>query len=374
MSGLYLHIPFCRTACHYCDFHFSTNRSYQNDMVAALCKEIKVRKDFMKEELSSIYFGGGTPSLLTAEHLDQVFEAIYTYFPVNCNTEITLESNPDDLNPFYLNTLISKGINRLSIGFQSFDQKFLKLLNRIHDPSRARIIVEEAREAGFKNISIDLIYGIPAPENTAFLNDLEHCFYLAPEHISAYCLTVEPKTVFGRWLEKGKFIPADDEFSATQFEILTEAFEEKGYEQYEISNFARNQIYSRHNSGYWKGNSFLGIGPGAHSYDGNVRSFNIANNHLYLKKLSSGEPTWEEEILEKSDRFNEYILTSIRTKWGISFKTLEENFPENYGLTKEKMAHLEKNGLGFVEEELFKLTKRGKLLADEVSTFLFQLS
>lgn len=374
MAGIYLHIPFCRQACHYCDFHFSTRLELKDKMVRSICEELLLQRDYLEgEEIETIYFGGGTPSLLSKKELQDIFRTLSSTFSINSNAEITLEANPDDLNENQLEAFKSVGINRLSIGVQSFNQHHLEYLNRVHNSTEAESCVHLAQESGFDNISVDLIYGIPSPNHAIWRKDLEKLIELDPQHISAYCLTIEEKTVFGNWLKKGKIKAVNDEFSAKQFEIMLETLKENGYEQYEISNLTKPGKYSRHNSNYWNQKKYLGVGPGAHSYNRKTRQFNIANNPNYIKSIDQGTVPYTIDQLSVDDFINEYILTSLRTKWGTNNQYLVDKY--DYDLLLEKspyIALLVKRGFVVVSENKLVLTDEGKLFADSISAELFK--
>lgn len=373
MAGIYIHIPFCKQACHYCDFHFSTNPDGKQAMVAAIGRELEWQKNYLgPEKVGSIYFGGGTPSLLDAGELGYLLDIVARHFVWEEEVEITLEANPDDLTGEKLRGFRQAGINRLSIGIQSFDDNHLQYLNRAHNAGEARAALERAREAGFDNVSIDLIYGIPSAGDTVWKSDLAHAIALRPEHISSYCLTIEPRTVFGQWLKKGKIKAPDDEFEARQFEILLETLTRAGYEQYEISNFSLPGYHSRHNSNYWKQQKYLGAGPSAHSYNGKLRQYNVRNNAQYLKAIEREEIPFEPDNLEQKDHLNEYIMTSLRTKWGCDLLKVETDF--SLDLWDRNRPYLE----GLMENQLIKLdrnhiilTDSGKLLADRIASDLF---
>ncbi|UII28487.1 radical SAM family heme chaperone HemW [Fulvivirga maritima] len=373
MAGIYIHIPFCKQACHYCDFHFSTNQKYVNEMTVALCEEIKLQHNYLeKEPINTVYFGGGTPSILSKSNLGAIFEAIHKYFNVKEGAEITLEANPDDLTSEKLHDLYDLGVNRLSIGIQSFKEQVLQFLNRAHNRGQALSSVNEARNVGFNNISIDLIYGIPVNTHEDWVNDLDEIAQIRPEHISSYCLTIEPKTVFGHRAKKGTLSLKGEDFEAKQYDLLISKLKNIGYEHYEVSNFSLPGKHSRHNSSYWKQDKYLGIGPGAHSYNGNSRQFNISNNPKYISSLKQGNIPAEYEVLSREDKVNEYLLTGLRTLWGVDLnylkdiynydlKTLNDSYLKN--LISNKFATLEANDL--------KLTEEGLLLADEISSSLF---
>ncbi len=375
MAGIYLHIPFCKQACHYCDFHFSTNQGKKQEMIGAFVREIELQKDYLDgEPINTIYFGGGTPSLLSPGELRLLMDTVRKYFSVSPSSEITLEANPDDLTKETLLLLKESGINRLSIGIQSFDDEVLLFLNRAHDSIAAENCVELAREASFENISIDLIYAIPNQDHEAWAKNIERALALKPNHISSYSLTIEEKTAFGRWAASGKLRVKDDEFAATQLIMLVDKLEEKGFEQYEVSNFALPNFQSQHNSSYWRQQKYVGIGPSAHSYDGNSRQFNISNNHLYLKSIENNIVPATIEVLTRAEKINDYLLTTLRTSWGANLQTLKENF--NFNLMMEHEPYIKSlaaKGLVQIENEMLILTKTGKLFADKIASDLFMI-
>lgn len=339
----------------------------------AISTEIRMQQPYLgKERVKTIYFGGGTPSLIPVHELGGILETIHSTFQVNPLAEITLEANPDDLTPSALKAFSSVGINRLSIGIQSFHAEQLKFLNRAHDADSAVQSFNDARKAGFKNISIDLIYAIPGETDSQWLADIRNAIALQPEHISCYALTIEEKTVFGRWSAAGKLTPTVDEVAARQLEMLMDELSAAGYEHYEISNFAKPGWYSKHNSSYWKQEKYLGVGPSAHSFDSDTRQFNIANNHLYVKSIQEGNLAYEKEELTQEHKINEYILTTLRTSWGTNLQILKQLY--GYDLFKENDAYLSqllKNDFIVVENEVLRLTRKGKLLADKISSDLF---
>jgi oxygen-independent coproporphyrinogen-3 oxidase len=331
-----------------------------------------LRKSFPINPLESIYFGGGTPSLLTEIELNKLFEAIYQFFEVLPNAEVTLEANPDDLTNEKLNIFKKAGINRLSLGIQSFQDSHLKLLNRVHNAQQAIDAFNLSRDQGFSNLSCDLIFGIPAVDHSAWQEDLNIMLKLKPEHISAYCLTIEAKTALGSWVKKNTWKPADDDFAAIQYEMLMDQLEANCYHQYEISNFCLDKKYSRHNSAYWQNKNYLGIGPGAHSYNGNERSFNISNNPLYLKKVKIGENFSESEVLSKEEKINEYIMTSLRTIYGLDLIHLLKEYGHQFSVTQlNNLRQMVKAGLVRQEEHMVYLTRKGKFIADEIILRLF---
>ncbi|MCC5946355.1 MAG: radical SAM family heme chaperone HemW [Bernardetiaceae bacterium] len=373
MSGIYIHIPFCKQACHYCDFHFSTNLRNRDALIAALITEISLQKNFFpdKKSLHTLYFGGGTPSLLTAAEIAQITNEVAKHFSFVAKPEITLEANPDDLNDKKISELKSLGINRLSIGIQSFHEPHLKTMNRAHNAKEAENCLKIAQKYGFDNISIDLIYGIPAENHKIWKQDLEKAIAFGTQHLSAYCLTVEPHTALAYYTKKGTFKPADDEFAAAQFEWLCERSSELGFEQYEISNFAKNNAYSRHNSMYWQDKPYLGIGPSAHSYNGKQRLFNPANNRTYIVGLSQKQLVQKIDERQTIDQINEYMLTSIRTIWGCDLKHIKNKFKVDIAyLQAEIINNLKQKNWIFIENCVIFLTKEGKLFADEVSIAL----
>ena len=373
MAGIYLHIPFCKQACHYCDFHFSTNTKLKSNVIQAIKKEIFLQKGYLESEsISSIYLGGGTPSILSASELESILHSIREHFDIEEACEITLEGNPDDLNLAKLKEIKEIGINRLSIGIQSFHDEHLKFMNRSHNAEEAKSVLENARKLGFKNISLDLIYGISSPSHEVWLDDLKQVMKYQPEHLSAYCLTIEEKTVFGKWKKQKKLKEVEEDFAAEQFNSLLEACQANNYEQYEISNFSKKGFHSRHNSNYWKQVKYLGIGPSAHSYNGTSRQFNLSNNSKYIQALEQNKIPSELIELDKSEQINEYILTSLRTVWGTDLAYLRQKY--EFDLLTAKKHHLElleKNDFISLTNKTIKLQKKGKLLADKIASDLF---
>ncbi|UOQ97837.1 radical SAM family heme chaperone HemW [Hymenobacter sp. 5317J-9] len=376
MAGLYLHIPFCKQACHYCDFHFSTSLGLKSQLVEAIVRELELRRDYLPTDtvLETVYFGGGTPSLLKAAELDQILSAIHRHFAVAPGAEITLEANPDDLSAAKLHELRQAGVNRLSIGLQSFYEPHLRLMNRAHTAEESTTAVRRAQDAGFENISIDLIYGVPAPGHHIWEADLANAFALDVPHVSAYALTIEPGTAFGHRLQKGTFRAAPDEFVATQFEMLLAAMRAHGYEQYEISNFCQPGRESRHNGNYWRGVPYLGLGPSAHSYDGRNRQFTLANNPQYVAAvLERGEVPVTLDELTATDRANEYLLTTLRTARGCDLAHLRTQLGFDVQAAHAAyLAELQANGWARIQNEVLTLTDAGKLLADHITLELFQ--
>jgi oxygen-independent coproporphyrinogen-3 oxidase len=372
MAGLYIHIPFCKQACHYCDFHFSTNLQLMEQMMDSILLELQLRKAYLKgEAVDTIYFGGGTPSLVPVEYLEKILDQISALFP-GSKQEVTLEANPDDLNPQALATWKSLGIDRLSLGIQSFQDQILKAYNRAHNSKEATQAIQLARAAGFEKFSIDLIYGYPHSDHRLWQLDLEEALRLDPGHLSAYSLTIEPKTTFGNWTKKGKFSPAEDEFVAQQFEYLQEQCDKAGYLQYEISNFSRPNQAAVHNSNYWKRSPYLGIGPSAHSFDGNSRGFNPSSNTSYTKALAAGSVPFVLEELTPEECINEEILTGLRTSWGLDTGSLAERYHlDILEIKKGSITKLTELGMIHTEAKTLTLTRKGQLLADSIASDIF---
>jgi oxygen-independent coproporphyrinogen-3 oxidase len=383
MSGIYIHIPFCKQACHYCDFHFSTSMKKKDDMVLALAKEIQMRKsEFENEVVETIYFGGGTPSVLQMADLKFLISEVYKNYNVAENPEITLEANPDDLASLSVRaqsrTIFEEyksiGINRLSIGIQSFFEDDLKMMNRAHNSAEAKNCLEEATKY-FDNISLDLIYGIPGMSNEKWKQNIQMALSFGVSHISSYALTVEPKTALSKLIQTGKIAKPNDDLAQEHFTILVETLEANDFIHYELSNFGKENYFSKNNSAYWLGKKYIGIGPSAHSYDGISRSWNISNNTLYLKSLQENKLPNETEILSITDRYNEYIMTGLRTIWGVSLERIENEFGKDYldYLKKQSQKYL-KDELLFIENEVLKPTKKGKFLTDGIASDLFYLN
>ncbi len=374
MAGIYIHIPFCKQSCSYCDFHFSTSLRSKDAFVSSLIREIELQKNYLGKDalIETIYFGGGTPSLLSAKELDRIFKTLYDNFSIAKNAEITLEANPDDLSKSKLQELKSSPVNRLSIGIQSFFEEDLKLMNRAHTAQHAENCIKESQQSGFENITVDLIYGTPGLSNENWKKNLEKVFSYDITHLSSYSLTVEEKTPLESHIKKGKIKPVDEEQSTEQFLILMEETAKNGYEQYEISNFCKPGFHSRHNSNYWKGVKYLGLGPSAHSFDGNSRQWNISNNFRYIQSITENKIPAEKETLTTEQKFNEYMMTGLRTSTGISLEKVKTEFGENHLntlLTEAKM-YLNSDKIIQKENHLI-LTNQGKLIADRISSDLF---
>jgi len=373
MPSIYFHIPFCKQACHYCDFHFSTSTKYKSEILHAMAREIQIRKPLTTSNaLQSIYFGGGTPSLLEADEIQRLLDRVSKYYEIAADAEITIEANPDDLNPQKVQALRQTPINRFSVGIQSFFEEDLRWMNRAHNAQEAEAAIKRIQDAGFENITADLIYGFPLLTNEKWKHNIQQLLQYQIPHISAYSMTVEPQTALDSFIKKGKSPAMNEGQSADQFELLVEELLHNGFEHYEISNFAKGGHYARHNSNYWKGDTYLGIGPSAHSFDGKNRSWNIANNAKYMQAVVQGQPFFETEQLSFSNRVNEYIMTSLRTMWGIDLNTANLKFGTDI------VAHLLKNIQPFIENQVLILqdnhlilSSKGKLLADSIASTLF---
>ena len=375
MSGIYIHIPFCKQACHYCDFHFSTSMKKKDEMVLALAKEIELRKgESQYEIIESIYFGGGTPSVLTIDDIRFLINSVYEHYQVVENPEITLEANPDDLDNEIIIQYANSPINRLSIGVQSFFEDDLQLMNRAHNSAEAKKCLEFATQH-FDNISIDLIYGMPNMSNEKWLQNIETALSFNIPHISSYALTVEPKTALHKMIKSGSIPTLDDDLAQQHFHILIDKLQENGFVHYELSNFGKPDYFSKNNTAYWLGKKYIGIGPSAHSYNGESRSWNIANNSLYLKAIAENKLPSETEILSKTDQYNEYIMTGLRTIWGVSLVRIETEFGTKYleYLYQQAEKYISDNLLE-IENNVLKTTKKGKFLSDGIASDLFLLN
>jgi oxygen-independent coproporphyrinogen-3 oxidase len=374
VSGIYIHIPFCKKACHYCDFHFSTSLQHKDALVKSILTEIDLRNHYLPDkQIETIYFGGGTPSLLSEKETFLILEKIYKLYTVSKNAEITFECNPDDLSDEKLKELMRLEINRLSIGLQSFDEEELIWMNRAHTAKESEASVKRAQDRGFENITIDLIYGSKFSTITNWKKTLDKAIALDVKHISSYNLTIEEKTKLGHDVKAKKEIAVDDEKSSEMFLEMIDRLEKNNFIQYEISNFGKEGFFSTHNSNYWKGQHYLGLGPSAHSFDGASRQWNVANNNLYIKQVAEkGDTYFEKEVLTEKERFNEYMLTSLRTIWGIDLNYLKANF--NSDFVKTFLTQIDiyiKQERVFVNSNTYTLTDKGKLLADKIASELF---
>lgn len=371
---IYIHIPFCKQKCSYCNFHFSTSLNFKDEMLASMKKEIVLRKDELQNKnIQSLYFGGGTPSILTPDEIKSLIDEITKHFSFEKDIEITLEANPDDLNKDFLKGLADSHINRLSIGTQSFFEADLKLMNRAHTASEAEDSIKRAQDFGFENLSIDLIYGSPTSNIEIWKENVKKTVALEVPHISSYALTVEPKTALENWISKGKVNSPKEEEQNQEFYYLSDFLKYNGFEHYEVSNFAKPGFYSRHNSSYWKYKEYLGIGPSAHSYNGfDRRSWNVANNQQYITKLNSGLLAKEEEILSQKDQFNEMIMIGLRTIWGVDLISLNEKFNSEIleYFHKEIKLKLEEEVL-IIEENHLKIPEKHWFMADGIASDLF---
>ncbi len=374
MAGIYIHIPFCKQACHYCDFHFSTSLKKKEEMLQALEKELVMRKGELGEEVvETIYFGGGTPSVLDTQETDRLIQAVWDHYAVVEDPEITLEANPDDLSSEKLRQLAASKVNRLSIGIQSFFEEDLKFMNRAHNAEQARSALGEAREL-FDNISIDLIYGIPIADDKRWEENISLALSYAIPHISSYALTVEPGTALKKFIEKGVVPPVDDERAEAQFQHLVRRLEGEGFVHYELSNFGKPGYFSRNNTAYWQGKTYLGIGPSAHSFNGQQRSWNISNNTLYIKGIQQGKVPSETEILTQRDRYNEYVMTGLRTMWGVSLQSIEQEFGSHFReyLMEQAERHITDRYL-YLDGDTIRVSQKGKFLSDGLAADLFML-
>ncbi len=371
---IYLHIPFCKQKCSYCNFHFSTSFSLKDEMLSAIKKEIQLRHNELENKtLKSLYFGGGTPSVLSVDEIKSLIDEIQKYFSFDNNIEITLESNPDDLNKNFLEELSQTEINRLSIGTQSFFDEDLKLMNRAHNASEAESSIKRAQDFGLVNISIDLIYGSPTSNFEIWKDNLSKTIELQVPHVSSYALTVEPKTALEKWIENGKIRSPEETEQNQEFYYMKDFLKDNGFDHYEISNFGKPGFHSKHNSAYWKSEPYLGIGPSAHSYNGHLeRSWNIANNPIYIKNLNQNILPIEKEILTEKDRFNEMIMIGLRTIWGVDLNKFNQNFSSEVidYLNQEIKSKIE-SGILEIENNYLKIPEKHWFLADGIASDLF---
>ena len=399
MAGIYIHIPFCKQACHYCDFHFSTSTKKKNELLAAICSEIELRKSEISVPIKTIYFGGGTPSLLNKEEIDLLIGEVYKNFEVEENIEVTLEANPDDLTKGKLYQLSKTKVNRLSIGVQSFFEEDLTLMNRAHNALEAKECLTMATQY-FDNISVDLIYGIPGLDDKRWEENLDTIVAFGIPHISCYALTVEPKTVLKKLIKNGKIAPVSETNSHRQYLILLDKMKKEGYVNYEFSNFGKQGCFSENNTAYWQGKSYLGLGPSAHSFDGNIRSWNISNNTQYINQIQIGKLPIEREILSKTYQYNEYLMTGLRTMSGVSLNKVKNNFgikyldylleqtksPINDGLLEIVFAKVLKPSINndrinssakkektFTNDSVLIISEKGKFLSDGIASNLFMV-
>ena len=375
MAGIYIHIPFCKQACFYCDFHFSTSLKKKDALISCLVKEIELRKKALNNQIvETIYFGGGTPSMLSAKEISLLIAAVYKHHTVVASPEITLEANPDDLSEEKIIELSHTPINRLSIGVQSFFEKDLKLMNRAHSSSEAHTSLEIATRY-FENISIDLIYGIPGLTHEEWQQNIQTALNFNVSHISSYALTVEPKTALEKLIKKGKIEKVDEVLAQEQFFILRDLLEKANFVHYELSNFGKENYFSKNNTAYWLGKSYLGIGPSAHSFDGKQRSWNVRNNTQYIKEIELNKLPIESEVLSVTDRYNESVMTGLRTIWGVSLEKIKTDFGPKYVtyIQTESEKYIQQKLL-YVEANTLKTTKEGAFLVDGIAAHLFLLN
>ncbi len=372
MAGIYIHIPFCKQACHYCNFHFSTSLRYKDALIEAIRQEIEKRKDYLEtKQIDTIYFGGGTPSLLSKQDLGKIMDSLSKHFTWANEAEITLEANPDDINPNSLKDFKSLGINRLSIGIQSFFDEDLTYMNRAHTANEAEICVKLAQDIGFENISIDLIYGSPTTTNEHWQQNLDRAIAMNISHISSYCLTVEPNTPLQKMIKKGQSSLPNSDTGAHQFDMLMLSLQRSGYEHYEISNFAKDKNYAVHNTNYWRGKSYLGLGPAAHSYNTLDRASNIANNNIYIKAMNEGLNALTYDNLTPRDRYNETIMTGLRTMWGVNISDIQNiDASYVYQLANDIKRYLDSDEIRLLDNHYI-ITHRAKHFADRIAMELF---
>jgi oxygen-independent coproporphyrinogen-3 oxidase len=371
-AGIYIHIPFCRKACHYCNFHFSTQMKYKEEMIKCILKEIELKSShFQQYEIQTIYFGGGTPSILNESELKQIIGKVYELFEVDKKIELTLEANPDDLDLSTLQGLHKAGVNRLSIGIQSFFDKHLSWMNRSHTTQQALSSIHLARQVGIEELNADLIFAIPGMGHDQWVSNIQQFIDLDLTHWSCYNLTIEPKTALHYQVRKNKIHPVEENEAARQYQTLLQMAASAGMEHYEISNFCKPGKYAIHNSNYWRGFPYLGIGPSAHSYDGTTRTWNIANNALYMKAIQHGNSFSSEEQLTPAMQYNEYVMTGLRTMWGCEIGKIQSfgnRFLEQF---RAEIQTFISSGWVAFDDETYRLTNTGKLFADHIASELF---
>jgi len=373
MAGLYVHIPFCRQKCHYCNFYSLATQKYHDQIIDAIIRELEIRKDYLSgENLNTIYFGGGTPSLFHPQIFNSIIEQAHQVFGLNANAEITVEANPDDINVSWLQALQRTSVNRLSIGVQSFVDNDLLYLNRKHSAAKAESSIKLAQDHGFDNLSIDLIYGSPNLSDEVWQENILKSLKLGVPHISAYALTVELGTALDHFIRKGKYKPMDDAKASHHFNILVEALEKNGFEHYEISNFSLPGMNSKHNTSYWFGEQYIGVGPSAHSYDGGSRQWNVSNLKSYIVAIENSQIDFEKEVLSPDQKYNEYVMTSLRTIWGIDLEKVKNDFGEKFHthLLIEAKPFMESHQIELLHNKMI-LTNKGKFFADGLAAGLF---
>ena len=374
MAGIYVHIPFCNKRCSYCDFHFSTTfSSYRQKLIDGICLELEIRKAELQDiSVETVYFGGGTPSLLLESELASIMHAVRVHYHLVQTPEITFEVNPEDATEGNLLAWKELGINRLSIGLQSFQESDLTWMNRSHSTQQGETAVRLAQALGFDNISIDLIYGLPELSNDQWVSHLNQALDLKVQHISSYCLTIEPKTALNHFVANGILSRPTEDQQSEQFDLLVSTLGIAGFEQYEISNFTRDQKYAKHNSAYWNFTPYMGVGPSAHSFDGIQRRWNVANNTKYYQQIGKNQDWFEAEILSASEKWNEYFLTGLRTKWGVLKRSIMELGEFHPTELKQLDSYLQ-NELMQENDDRYVLTEKGKLQADGIASSFFRL-
>ena len=371
MAGIYIHIPFCKQSCHYCNFHFSTSTKNKVEVLNAIENEIKQKGNYAHEAISTIYFGGGTPSILDINEINSIIKKIYKEFNVESNVEITIEANPDDLNKEKIINLSLTRINRLSIGVQSFIDKELKIMNRAHDSKKALNSIEISKKY-FNNISIDLMYGVPDSTLDSWAYNLDTVSQFDINHISSYALTLEPKTALESFVRKLIVDMPEEGLVYKQYNLINEKLEPLGFINYEVCSFAKENFFSKNNSAYWLRKKYIGIGPSAHSFDGKSRSWNISNNKKYIDHINEGKSFYKKEKLSKVDQYNEYVMTGFRTIWGVSANVIEKNFNskfKNYFIDRIQK-HIDQKNI-VVKDDMYTTTNKGRFLADGISSDLF---
>lgn len=373
LAGLYIHIPFCKQKCSYCDFHFSVSLKNKEALILAIKKELLLRKNEVQEPVKTIYLGGGTPSIFSYDELAALFEVIYSCYSIDAKAEISLEANPDDLSLAYLKELKKLTINRLSIGVQSFFDTDLQFMNRAHTAKEAISAIKNAQEAGFTNLSIDLIYGVPNMTLDQWNKNLETFLTLQVPHLSSYALTVENRTALAYAIEKNRIKPLDDNLAQLHFENLVDFMKDHNFVQYELSNYAKNGFESKHNTSYWKGEKYLGFGPSAHSFTTATRSWNIANNAKYIKSLKANMLPSEIEVLTKTMQYNEYIMTGLRTIWGVSLHKIEKAFGTQYAIyfNQRVKRYIEQNSVYKMDKDRVGVREKMFFLVDGIIADLF---
>lgn len=373
MAGIYIHIPFCKQRCYYCDFHFTTSLRNKDVIINAIIFELESRKAEITEEVKTIYFGGGTPSILETSDLEKILNSVYVNYSVISNPEITIEANPDDISRNKIKEIKQTLINRFSVGIQSFHQKDLTFMNRAHNKLQADNCIPMIQDAGFDNITIDLIYGVPNQSKKEWLYNLDRAFELNVPHISAYALTVEEKTPLNALIKKGKYPNVSDEKAFEDFKVLIDKTKNEGFVQYEISNFGKEDYFSKHNSSYWQGEQYLGVGPSAHSFNGKQRRWNLANNKLYLENLSS-DKYFEKEELSRKNRFNECLMTGLRTIWGVSLNKIVSEFGDEFTNNfLEKIKKLEQENQIIKRGDVITISEKYKFQTDGITSELFEV-